>query len=77
MQASPFDELAGLVRARMDAAQRDKAIYERNGARLDSQILQGELNMGAAVLGWIDRLRAGSAPPEAEDEDEDEDEGEA
>ena len=71
MQASALDELTGFIRARMEAAAQDKAIYDRNGARLNGQLLQGELNMGTAVLAWLERRRAGEEAPEAEDEEAD------
>ena len=69
MQASVLDELARFIRARMEAAAQDKAIYDRNGARLNGQLLQGELNMGTAVLAWLDRQRAGEETAEVEDEE--------
>lgn len=64
-------ELEALVRERMRLAMRDKALFERDGARLNSQLLQGEINMGAAVTSWIERLRAGSPADEIEDTAED------
>ena len=63
-------ELEALVRERMRLASRDKALFERDGARLNSQLLQGEVNMGAAVISWIEQLRSG-APAESEDAAED------
>lgn len=68
------DELATLeasVRERMRLALTDKAAFERDGQRLNSQLMQGELNMGRAVLGWIERQRAGAdAAPLTVDDDE-------
>jgi hypothetical protein len=55
----PTDPLAALdtlVRDRMRAAAADKAAYERDGHRLNAQLMQGELNMGAAVLAALERL---------------------
>lgn len=63
-----LDALEALVRDRMRAAALDKAAFERDGQRLNSQLMQGELNMGAAVLAWIERRRHG-APVDAEEED--------
>jgi hypothetical protein len=68
-----FDELAAFVRTRMDAAARDKVLYDRSGARLNAQLLQGEMNMGAAVLAWIERAQAGVTVAEAEIEDDEDD----
>jgi hypothetical protein len=65
-----FDDLASFVRARMEAAARDKVLYDRSGARLNAQILQGEINMGNAVLAWIERARDGAAVAETETEDD-------
>lgn len=73
MSSTSLDELAEFVRRRMDLAVKDKAIYLRNGARLNEQILQGELNMGGAVLTWIERAQAGAAAT-ADDDAEDNDE---
>jgi len=74
MPASLLDDLATFVRTRMDAAARDKILYERNGARLNGQLLQGEINMGAAVLAWLERQRQHTAStagaPEPADDDE-------
>lgn len=56
-----------LVRERMRAAASDKAAFERDGQRLNSQLMQGELNMGAAVLGWLAR-QASDADPDASEE---------
>ena len=68
MQASLLDNLAAFIRGRMEQAALDKTLYDRNGARLNGQLLQGEINMGAAVLAWLDRRRAG-ADEAAEDEE--------
>lgn len=65
-----LDDLAAYVRARMEAAARDKQLYDRDGARLNSQLLQGEINMGTAVLNWIERVRAGVMLAEAGEEEE-------
>ena len=65
-----FDDLVAFIRARMEAAAVDKAIYERNGARLNGQLLQGEINMGNAVLTWLEKQRTGVAETEAEDEED-------
>jgi hypothetical protein len=67
-----LDELAALIRARMAAAARDKLLYDRDGARLNGQLLQGEINMGTAVLAWIERARTGVATTADAGEDEDE-----
>jgi hypothetical protein len=64
-------ELEALVRERMRLAGRDKALFERDGARLNSQLLQGEINMATAVISWIERLRAGAPAAEIEDAVED------
>ena len=68
--ADPLTELEAFVRARMRLAAADKAAFERDGARLNSQLMQGELNMGAAVIGWIERYRHGESAPAADDEPE-------
>jgi hypothetical protein len=71
MQASLVDDLTAFIRARMEAATRDKLLYDRNGARLNGQLLQGEINMGTAILAWLQKR--GAAAGEAEiDEDADE-----
>lgn len=70
MQASLSDTLSAFIRARMAAAARDKALYDRNGARLNGQLLQGEINMGTAVLAWLEAQRGGDAES-SEDEAED------
>ncbi len=67
---TPLDELETFLRARMTAAAQDKAIYDRNNARLNSQLLQGEINMGTAVLAWLERQRAGADAAAPEDEPE-------
>ncbi len=69
MQASPLDDLAAFIRSRIAAAAHDKALYERDGARLNAQLLQGEINMGTAVLAWLERYRAGETPEEAAEEE--------
>lgn len=69
MQAGLLDDLSAFVRARMAAAARDKALYDRDGARLNGQLLQGEINMGTAVLAWLDRQRPGDQAA-ADDEDD-------
>ncbi len=72
----PVAELEAFIRARMAAAERDRALYDRNQARLNSQLLQGELNMGTAVLAWIERRTATSGEEgEAEEASEAESEG--
>ena len=63
-------ELEAVVRERMRLAMRDKVLFERDGQRLNSQLMQGEINMGMAVLGWIERQRQGAAAAEDEDVDE-------
>lgn len=68
MQPSLPDELVAFIRDRMAAAARDKVLYDRNGARLNSQLLQGEINMGTAVLTWLERRHAGQPPPDEEGE---------
>lgn len=70
MERSLLDELEAFIRARMEAAARDKALYERNGARLNAQLLQGEINMGTAVLDWLSRRRAGVPAEQATEEEE-------
>lgn len=62
------DDLRAFIRARIAAAERDKAIYERNGARLNGQLLQGEINLGTAILAWLDRQAAPAAATDADDE---------
>lgn len=54
-------ELESLVRARMRLAIQDKTLFERDAQRLNSQLMQGEINMGTAMLGWIERLSGGAA----------------
>lgn len=68
MQSSLVVELSAFIRARVAAAAEDKLLYDRNGARLNGQLLQGEINMGTAVLAWLEKQQAG--PAAAEDEDE-------
>jgi hypothetical protein len=70
MEPSLLDELEAFIRARMGAAARDKALYERNGARLNAQLLQGEINMGTAVLDWLSRRRAGETGEQAVEDEE-------
>ena len=69
-QPDVLDELEAVVRERMRLAMRDKVLFERDGQRLNSQLMQGEINMGLAVLGWIERQRQGAAAAEDEDVDE-------
>src|SRR5262245_35839516 len=54
-------ELEALVRERRQRAIHDKALFELHGQRLNSQLMQGEINMGTAMLDWIERSRAGAA----------------
>ena len=64
-------ELEAVVRERMRLAMRDKVLFERDGQRLNSQLMQGEINMGMAVLGWIERQRQGAVAEDGQDgEDE-------
>ena len=72
-----FSDLEAFVRERMRLAQVDKAAFERDGQRLNSQVMQGELNMGAAVIAWIERMRQGAPAAEVADEVEDADEPDA
>jgi hypothetical protein len=65
--ADILDDLAAFVRGRVRLATKDKALFERDGQRLNSQLMQGEINMGTAVLVWIERRRTGAADEEAED----------
>ena len=65
----PLTELEAFVRERMRLAMRDKAAFDREGQRLNSQLMQGEINMGSAVIGWIERQRQG-VPAEAESDDD-------
>ena len=69
MTSSLIDDLTAFIRSRMAAAAEDKLLYERNGARLNAQVLQGEINMGTAVLTWLERAQAGQAAGEPEDEE--------
>jgi len=64
----PLDELEALVRGRLGSALRDKAAFERDGQRLNSQLMQGEINMGTTVLAWIARRRAGDQAATEDDE---------
>ncbi len=64
----PLAGVEALVRERVRLAARDKAAFERDGQRLNSQLMQGEINMGTAVLGWIERTRQGAASAIGEDE---------
>ena len=68
--ADALTDLEAFVRERMRLAQIDKAAFERDGHRLNIQVMQGELNMGAAVIGWIERYRHGESAPAADDEPE-------
>jgi hypothetical protein len=69
-------DLEALVRERLNLAMHDKVLFDRDGQRLNSQLMQGEINMGTAVLGWIERHRLGGAIA-AIDEDSVESESEA
>lgn len=69
-QSDVLGELEAVVGERMRLAMRDKVLFERDGQRLNSQLMQGEINMGLAVLGWIERQRQGAAAAEDEDVDE-------
>jgi hypothetical protein len=62
--------IEALVRERMRAALNDKTAYERDGQRLNSQLMQGELNMGSAVLAWIEQRRGGATPEPDDDTEE-------
>ena len=68
--ADPLTELEAFVCERARLAREDKAAFERDGQRLNGQLMQGEMNMAAAVLGWIERRRSG-VPVDAVDEDAD------
>jgi hypothetical protein len=74
--ADALDALEALVRERLNLAMHDKILFERGGQRLNSQLMQGEINMGTAVLGWIERRRQGVAIEEI-DEDSGESEPQA
>jgi hypothetical protein len=67
--ADELTTLEALVRERIRAALSDKAAFERDGQRLNSQLMQGEINMGNAVLAWIEQCRGGATTT---DEEEDE-----
>jgi hypothetical protein len=71
VNATILDDLTGFIRARIDAASRDKVLYDRNNARLNSQILQGEINMGTAVLAWLVKARQGEVAAADEEDEED------
>lgn len=75
MQPAVLDALNLYIRARVEAAARDKLLYEQDGARLNAQLLQGEINMGAAVLEFLARQDT-STPLTGGDIDEDDDDGE-
>ena len=60
-------ELEAFVRERLRLAMHDKALFERDRQRLNSQLMQGEINMGTAVLGWIERRRQGITSEETEE----------
>lgn len=66
----PLNVLARIVRERMERAAGDKALFERHGQRLNSQLMQGELNMGTAVLAWIERQQGQDVPEPELDEEE-------
>ena len=68
-----LDDLEALVRERLRLATHDKVLFERDGQRLNSQLMQGEINMGTAVLGWIALRRQGSALADVEDDTDDND----
>ncbi len=68
----PLGEPEAFVRERMRLAMRDKVLFERDGQRLNSQLMQGEINMGMAVLGWIERQRQGAAADDEEEAADDE-----
>lgn len=72
----PLAELDSLVRERMRLAALDKAAYERDSHRLNAQLMQGELNMGAAVLAVLERRQRADAAASAPDDDAEEDAGE-
>ncbi len=63
----PLAELESLVRGRIRLAIQDKALFERDDQRLNTQLMQGEINMGTAVLGWIERIGEGASPPADDD----------
>ena len=67
--ADDLTALETLVRERMRAALSDKAAFERDGQRLNSQLMQGELNMANAVLAWIEQRRSGAATTDEEDDE--------
>jgi|RhiMetdeSRZDD1v2_1073273.scaffolds.fasta_scaffold1059006_2 hypothetical protein len=68
-----LDDLEALVRERLRLATHDKFLFERDGQRLNSQLMQGEINMGTAVLGWITLRRQGIALADVEDDTDDND----
>jgi hypothetical protein len=68
-----LDDLEALVRERLRLATQDKVLFERDGQRLNSQLMQGEINMGMAVLGWIALRRQGIALADVEDDADDHD----
>lgn len=61
--------IGALVRDRMRLALSDKAAFERDGQRLNSQLMQGELNMGTAVLGWLARIESDADQDVTDDAD--------
>ena len=67
-QSDVLGELEAVVRERMWLAMRDKVLFERDGQRLNSQLMQGEINMGTAMLRWIELRRAGADAAMAEDD---------
>lgn len=69
MDGEAMAELAAFVRERMARAAADKRLYEADGARLNAQLLQGEINMGTAILAWLD---ARTSPVQDDEPDEDE-----
>ncbi len=66
----PLDELEAFVRERLRLAMRDKTAFDRDGQRLNSQLMQGEINMGTAVIGWIERHHRGAVAESEDDSDE-------
>jgi hypothetical protein len=72
-----FDDLEAFVRERLRLAVQDKALFERDGQRLNSQLMQGEINMGNAVLAWIERRRLGATAEEVEEDEPGDPESEA
>lgn len=63
-----LDDLEALVRERLRLATHDKILFERDGQRLNSQLMQGEINMGTVVLGWIALRRQGISLDDVDDD---------